>query len=456
MKRIATLYFLLLFVNHIASAQSQVIKGTIKATPKNSITILPVSTELKSPEIEKSVEYFYPTTTTPPFKTDLKAKVLKPGTKILSTYKKPIIIEPAIQNEIDSLILDSSNKQALNIATKKDDFGQSVGLLNPMEPIKADSTNQGLSKKEIKKDDFGQSVGLLNPIEPVKADSKRQELSKKEIKKDSFGQSVGILDPLESVVSSNPDLVKKVPPKHELSKKVGRLNRREKINSSNRNKVFTTHNKPIVKAKENIVQKSPKIVTKNQPVQELKTISKTSSNEDKYLVEGRSTESILNTEKVSNDNNVINPSQKTEIKANKKRIIPTGKQDYKFFVSPDGKFNIVFTKDGNSISVTSFGRIAGVTFSSVDGDAKPIYNYRGLLETVGSITIQYNYEGRVSKINECNITYNFNGNIELVHIVTITYNFNGTTNKIANSKIQYDFNGLVSSIDSNPLIVLKQ
>ncbi len=134
----------------------------------------------------------------------------------------------------------------------------------------------------------------------------------------------------------------------------------------------------------------------------------------------------------------------------------SGRTDYKFYMSPNGKYTIVFNAAGSSVTVTSFGRVNDFAMPSDGGSGKPSYNYKGLIDAVGSLPLQYNYEGRVSAVGAMPLTYNYNGAIEKVGDTPITYNYNGTVDKIGNSKISYDYQGNITSMDKNALVLLKQ
>ena len=140
------------------------------------------------------------------------------------------------------------------------------------------------------------------------------------------------------------------------------------------------------------------------------------------------------------------------------RVIITNntKMDYKFYLTPSGKYNIAFDALGGSVSVTSFGRVNDFAVSSTSANVKPTYNYRGLLDAVGSFPLQYNYEGRVAAVGATELSYNYNGAIDKVGNTPIYYNPNGTVDKIGNSKISYDYLGNIVNMDRNPMILVKQ
>ena len=132
------------------------------------------------------------------------------------------------------------------------------------------------------------------------------------------------------------------------------------------------------------------------------------------------------------------------------------RSDYKFYLTPNGSYNLVFDAYGSSVSVTSFGRVKDFTMPSNGTNAKPTYSYRGLLDGVGSLPLQYNYEGRVAAVGGTELSYNYNGAIDKVGSTPIYYNPNGTVDKIGNSKITYDYLGNIVNMDKNPMILVKQ
>ncbi len=132
------------------------------------------------------------------------------------------------------------------------------------------------------------------------------------------------------------------------------------------------------------------------------------------------------------------------------------KSDYKVNLTTDGKYTVTFFNNGSSINVTQFGRISGVT-SPVNGtNTTSQYDYRGMLQSVGSLPLQYTYEGRLQSVGNTTLGYNYNGNIESIGGTPLSYNYNGTIDRIGNTKVLYDANNNVSSTsNNNPTIVLK-
>lgn len=130
--------------------------------------------------------------------------------------------------------------------------------------------------------------------------------------------------------------------------------------------------------------------------------------------------------------------------------------DYKFYVNPNGKYNIVCYGSGSSVTITNFGRVIDYTVPSSNIMSKPTSNYKGLIESVGNLPLQYTYEGRVAAVGSTNISYNYDGAIVKIGNTPIYYNYNGSIDKIGNSKISYDDNGSITSVDKNPMILVKQ
>ncbi|MFP5040260.1 hypothetical protein [Parasediminibacterium sp. JCM 36343] len=135
---------------------------------------------------------------------------------------------------------------------------------------------------------------------------------------------------------------------------------------------------------------------------------------------------------------------------------PSGlRPDYKVTLAPDGKYNVTFASGNSSVTLTPFGRIASTSVPS--GTGTPQYNYRGLMDNVGTLPMQYTYEGRVSSVGSTPIGYNYNGNIASIGGMPLSYNYNGTIDKIGTTKVLYDANGGVNGTsNSNPIIAMKQ
>ena len=132
------------------------------------------------------------------------------------------------------------------------------------------------------------------------------------------------------------------------------------------------------------------------------------------------------------------------------------KGDYKVNLTTDGKYTVTFFNNGSSINVTQFGRIAGVTSPASGTNTASQYDYRGMLQSVGSLPLQYTYEGRLQSVGNTILGYNYNGNIESIGGTPLSYNYNGTIDKIGNTKVLYDGNNNVSGTsNNNPTIVLK-
>ncbi len=131
--------------------------------------------------------------------------------------------------------------------------------------------------------------------------------------------------------------------------------------------------------------------------------------------------------------------------------------DYKIALMPDGKYQVTFSNNGSSVTVTQFGRIANIFIPSGGGATNPQYNYRGLLDNVGSLPLQYTYEGRVLSVGNTPLGYNYNGNISSIGNMPLSYNYNGTIDRIGNTTVQYDANNTVTGTNgANPNIGLKQ
>ena len=129
--------------------------------------------------------------------------------------------------------------------------------------------------------------------------------------------------------------------------------------------------------------------------------------------------------------------------------------DYKINLTTDGKYTVSFFNNGSSINVTQFGRISGVT-SPTSNNTTSQYDYRGMLQSVGTLPLQYTYEGRLQSVGNTALGYNYNGNIESIGGTPLSYNYNGTIDKIGNTKVLYDANNNVSGTsNSNPAVVVK-
>ncbi len=151
------------------------------------------------------------------------------------------------------------------------------------------------------------------------------------------------------------------------------------------------------------------------------------------------------------DNNIFSDNSQQQVIADN-----NASNDYKFFVSSNGKYNIVFYGNGSSVTVTSFGRVIDYTLPSSASITKPTSNYKGLIESVGNLPLQYTYEGRVASVGSSNISYNYDGAVDKVGNTRIYYNYNGSIDKIGNSKVSYNEKGTINSMDKNPMILVKQ
>jgi len=157
----------------------------------------------------------------------------------------------------------------------------------------------------------------------------------------------------------------------------------------------------------------------------------------------------------SNKNQDYNDQNNTDVSQKSFDNSSSVKPDYKLSVSNDGKCDITFTNGGNSITLSQFGRIIS-TGTASGNNTQNKYNYRGLLENVGTIPLQYTYEGRVLGVGNIQLNYDYNGNIKSIGGMPISYNYKGSVDKIGNTKVNYNENGNVTGTsNANPIIIMK-
>jgi len=391
------LYILMLLLPLLnLQGQSQLLKGTIKAKKNYSYTYLPSSTETKTPEPPKpSVEDFYPPNqyTLPP-NNNFKALTFNWGS-FIAAKNQPIVLEP---QPIDTVPANAPKKEGVLDPLEPENSFASTGVLDPLDPIPSSNKNT--------------APQTLTPIAPASSPQNNvQQIATSAIKEQKSvvltpAKPASTIDaPKSNTYNANNGSILLTPtrPATAPNNSIAETN-----NSSDRTTILA---KPAEKA----ATKPENIVTPNNT-----TATNTAS-----------------TTSISSVNNSI-------------------KADYKIYLDEYGKYNVVFAKDGCSITVSQFGRVNAVVIPT-NGNIKPTYNYRGLLESVGGLQLLYTYEGRVLSVGGTQLTYNYNGNIETINGIAMLYNANGSIGKIGNAKMIYDYNGKITNVESsNATIVMKQ
>ncbi|MFY7898595.1 MAG: hypothetical protein ACOVNY_00335 [Chitinophagaceae bacterium] len=288
----------------------------------------------------------------------------------------------------------------IDSTTLKNNLPKKEGVLDPLEP------ENNLS-----------NIGVLDPLDPITNNSSQQVLTPTTIASNAQKN-------VNNTISNNTVLTPATPASSNVIPEKTTL-------SANNGSILLTPTKPAVSS----TQTNNSIATQT-------TLANTNS-KDKVVENNFNTNPVVPVNQPTNTNNiaVINQLPKT---------------DFKVYLDEYGKYNIVFAKDGASVTITQFGRVNNVVIPT-GSSGKPTYNYRGLLESVGGLQLQYTYEGRVLSVGGTTLTYNYNGNVETINGIIMLYNANGSIHKFGNAKILYDYTGKVSNIEAaNAMIVMKQ
>ena len=102
----------------------------------------------------------------------------------------------------------------------------------------------------------------------------------------------------------------------------------------------------------------------------------------------------------------------------------------------------IFIADGNSVSLSSAGKIRNLNISS--GGVR--YDISNRVTQVGNVTIAYDGVGRVVKIGEITVIYDQSSRIIKLGNTVIAYDFASRMSKIGDAVITYDVISRVTNV----------
>jgi len=94
----------------------------------------------------------------------------------------------------------------------------------------------------------------------------------------------------------------------------------------------------------------------------------------------------------------------------------------------------VFTSDGNSVSLSTAGKIFYLNMAS----GAAVYDSSSRIIQVGNVAITYSGVNRVSKIGNDSINYDASNRINKIGDIKIAYDFANRISKIGDAAIAYD------------------
>ena len=393
MKQVVVILFLLM-LELTTSAQSRILKGTITAAPNSSTTILPNIVVAKTTEGQKEDSAIYNPRYVPPPAVDSS----KLTTNVSAQSSNGGVVE--------------SNYQYKTPDSKPYVDGVAKGLSPSVPYRKPQQVNDGAETYKYKTPDGKPIVEAGVYHYPKRIVTKPNSSNQKE----TVPANGIVTDPNALAASINyggttPRIASKWHPQKATPKKpVG-------IGNNSNNSIASVNNTPVSRN------------TSAQPTQSL-------------------------TPPINRNGNAVNES--VNYNSSTQESV-TQRSDYKVEITTDGKFSVTFYNNGSNITVTSFGRIAGVNTPASGASITQQYDYRGLLQSIGGLPLQYTYEGRLQSVGSTNLSYNYNGNIQSIGNTPVYYNYNGTVDKIGNTRVIYDANGSVSGTSgANSMITIKQ
>ena len=435
MKQIVGILFLLFTLKLIATGQSRILTGTLTSKPNSSMTILPNIVQTKSPEMQKDDSALFNPRYVPPPPVD-SSNYNSGNANSSSGQNQNTETDYQYKTQNSQPVLDRGNTltPSINFKNKKT---STPSYNNPTTQVNSTPTEDTYQYKTPNAQplvDYGVKKIVHYPVRTKKVNG--QYAAPKQV--GTLPASEMVTDPTELAATEN---YGNVPVKKSYNKWAPKTKTWTKpaVNNS------AVAKKPVYKwvnpQQANGVSSIQKQPTYTTPV--------VSAPQQGGLTPTIKVKTRPNNPVINSGATVVNQSQQT---ATTTYSPPT---DYKINLTTDGKFTVNFFNNGSSINVTQFGRISGVT-SPTTNNTTSQYDYRGMLQSVGTLPLQYTYEGRLQSVGNTQIGYNYNGNIESIGGMPFSYNYNGTIDKIGNTKVLYDANNNVSSTsNNNPAISIK-
>jgi hypothetical protein len=411
--------------NKATSLQSPKFKGEYKATLNQPIIMVPVSQE----DIEKSMAKPQPVVVE-----EVKKVVVEASKYVEDLYPPLNYTVPAKGNNLRSPIITGTYAPTKNNPLVLVPVAPNTTISTPNSTEINITQQYGNNNQSIFNEPQQPSVTILQPRTEKLAAASIFDDNTNSAYKQSPGyipaKSQSVMVATESIFDDNTNSANKKSPAYTSSKPQSAKTYNNKFQKPIKQSYNTQDQAPIIK--------------KNIGINKFQMPVKQSSNPQQ-----NNASSV--TVKPVEDNNIFSDNSQQQVIADN-----NSSNDYKFYVDPNGKYNIVFYGNGSSVTVTSFGRVIDYTLPSSSSVAKPTNNYKGLIESVGNLPLQYTYEGRVASVGSSNISYNYDGAVDKVGNTPIYYNYNGSIDKIGNSKVSYNEKGTINSMDKNPMILVKQ
>ena len=502
MKQVVGILFLLFTLKLAATGQSRVLVGTLSSKPNTSMTILPNNVQNKSPEEQKDDSALFNPRYVPPPPVDSSAlnvvntnntassnntsntqnqnvetvdyqyKAPNPqplvdgngGNSLTPSInyrnKKPTTYKPAAPantNNTTSTIDESTYQYKTPDAKPVVGNGYKARAYTPPAPANTNNTTSTDPAYEYKTPDAEPLVdnGYKKLRYPIR--TKRTPVASKYYapkQNDGFPKTAMVTDPMALAATENYGNA----PVKKISSKQSKWTPKKKrwttpiadsaVTAAAKKPVYKWVNpkykmKPVVAYNANDYYVAPV----SQPA--TYTVPVVSAPQQGGLTPTIKLRSKSGNPSVSTNSSTVSQPQQTT------NTTYTPPADYKINLTTDGKYTVSFFNNGSSINVTQFGRISGVT-SQTSTNTTSQYDYRGMLQSVGTLSLQYTYEGRLQSVGNTALGYNYNGNIESIGGTPLSYNYNGTIDRIGNTKVLYDANNNVSGTsNSNPAVVVK-
>ncbi len=455
MKQIVGILLLLFTLQQAAISQSRILSGTIASKPNSSITITPNIVLSKTPEaqIEDSA-IFNPRYIPPPpiDSSSFNSNSYSANSSGLNTNQSGVAEDYQYKAPNSQPLIDGNKKASLTPPINYRNKKTNTTTYSPPPPVLNNITSSNEDTYQYKTEDakplvdYGAKKVVRYPVRKRKVSVANQYAST--LQTEASNQSSVVTDPAELAANENYGNapVKKTYNKWTPKKK--------------------TWTKPIVDSNATVAIKKPVYRWVNPNKKKVAASSyyvpptQTQTTYTPPVVVSPSQGGLTPTIKVKtrpSNNPVVNNTSTTTSQSQQTTVNTTygPSADYKINLTQDGKFTVNFFNSGSSINVTEFGRISGVT-SPISSNTTSQYDYRGMLQSVGTLPLQYTYEGRLQSVGNTSLGYNYNGNIESIGGMPLSYNYNGTIDKIGNTKVMYDANNNVSGTsNNNPMVMLK-
>lgn len=437
MKQIVGILFLLFTLKLTATGQSRILAGTLASKPNSSMTILPNNVQIKTPEIQQDDTALFNPRYVPPPPVDSSSYNTGNNNYSAGQNQNTETTDYQYKTQNSQPVLDRGNTltPSINFKNKKT---ATPSYNNPTSQANSTNTEDTYQYKTPNPQplvDYGVKKTAHYPIRKKNVNG-QYAASKQTI---TLPATEMVTDPTELAANQNYGIT---PTKKAYNKWTPKTKTWSKTAANNTTNVAK---KPVYKWV-NPQQKNTVAPVQTQTSYSAPVVSSPSQG---GLTPTIKVKTRPNNSVVSSGATVVNQSPQTS----STNYSPPA--DYKISLTTDGKYSVNFFNNGSSINVTQFGRISGVTSPTTNSTTSQ-YDYRGMLQSVGTLPLQYTYEGRLQSVGNTLLGYNYNGNIESIGGTPLSYNYNGTIDKIGNTKVLYDANNNVSGTsNNNPAISIK-